>query len=167
GGMAAIVLGKMLNVDYTIAFSPMLRNYKESVSKQEINEKLQTKEFIEFVSFANSDIPIFYVFPSGSEWDIYNSNLVKDFKNVYFLPIKSSVHGVPINKRVLSKFLSCNKEDLKKYCKYKNTDIISEYKFVKDNWGIKFYFLRIWDYIKKYPFFIFRKDFYNNIFSCF
>lgn len=163
GGTAAIVLGKMLNADFTIAFSPMLKTYKEDIPKEIIEEKIKNKEYFDNVNYANSEVPIFYIYPNGSEWDIYNSSLVKDYKNVYFLPIESSIHGVPLNKRILKKILGTNKETLKNIFKYKTTDVISEYKFARENWGYLFYLQRIFDYIKKYPMFFIRKDFYNTV----
>lgn len=166
GGMAAIVLGKLLNAEFTMAFSPILCPYKPDESKDSIREKLLTKEYFNAVDYAKSDIPIFFIYPDGSDWDIYNSSLVSNFKNVQFLPIKSNIHGVPINKRILKKLLACNKKELLTIIKYKRTDSISEYTFARKNWGKYFYLLRVLDYIKKYPLFFLRKDFYRLVLDC-
>lgn len=163
GGMAAIVLGKILKAEFTIAFSPLLRPYKPDEAKKIVEQKIATKEYFDAVEYANSDIPIFYIYPNGSEWDIYNSSLVSDFQNVYFLPIKSDVHGVPINKRVLRKILESKMEKLKSIIKYKTNEDISEYKFALKNWGFGFYLLRVYDFIKKYPLFFLKKDFYTLV----
>ncbi|MGN0015382.1 MAG: hypothetical protein ACI37T_08200 [Candidatus Gastranaerophilaceae bacterium] len=163
GGMAAIVLGKILKAEFTIAFSPLLRPYKPDEAKKIVEQKIATKEYFDAVEYANSDIPIFYIYPNGSEWDIYNSSLVSDFQNVYFLPIKSDVHGVPINKRVLRKILESKMEKLKSIIKYKTNEDISEYKFALKNWGFGFYLFRVYDFIKKYPLFFLKKDFYTLV----
>lgn len=163
GGMAAIVLGKILKAEFTIAFSPILRPYKSDEAEEVIKQKFELKEYFDAVEYANSDIPIFFIYPNGSEWDIYNSSLVKDFKNVKFLPIKSNIHGVPINKRVLRKILESKPNKLKNIIKYRINEEISEYKFALKNWGIGFYLLRVYDFIKKYPLFFLKKDFYTLV----
>ena len=161
GGMAAIALGKLLNAEFTIAFSPMLKTYKEDT--ENIEQKLEAKEVFDAIIYAKSAVPVFFVYPNGSEWDIYNSSLVKDFENVHFLPIKSDVHGVPINKRLIKKLLNSDKNKLMKIFKYKTDYVVSEYRFALENWGIQTYLLRIFDYIKKYPLFFIRKDFYEIV----
>ncbi len=163
GAMAAIVLGKILNAEYTIAFSPLLKPYKPDTPKEEIEKKLITKEFFDAVQYAKSNIPIFFIYPDGSSWDIYNSSLVKDFANIHFLPIKSNIHGVPVNKRILRKILESDKERLKEICTYKTTDSVSEYKLARIMGGNILYLLRIFDYIKKYPLFFLKKEFYTNV----
>ena len=163
GGMAAIVLGKILNAEFTISFSPMLKTFKEDMPPEEIAQKTELKEVFDVVEYAKSNIPIFFIYPNGSEWDIYNSSLVADFENVYFLPIKSNVHGVPLNKRLLKEILKADKFNLKNMCKYNIQESVSEYHFALENWGVKMYILRIWDYIKKYPLFFLRKDFYTLV----
>lgn len=161
GGMAAIVLGKLLDAKFTIAFSPMLKTYKSDT--ENVEEKLKTKEVFDATEYAKSDVPVFFVYPNGSEWDIYNSSLVKDFENVHFLPIKSNIHGVPINKRLIKKLLNSDKEKLMKIFKYKTTESVSEYHFALENWGFGTYLLRVFDYIKKYPLFFLRNDFYELV----
>lgn len=163
GGLAAVVLGKMLNADYTVAFSPILKSYKPDTPQDIIEQKLKTKEFFDYVDYADSDIPIFFIYPNGSDWDIYNSSLVKDFRNVRFLPVKSDVHGVPLNKRILRKILQSDKETLKKVINYTTADSVSEYQFAKHIGGFGFYLLRVLDFIKKYPLFLLKKEFYNLI----
>lgn len=164
GGSAAIILGKMLNADFTLAFSPLLKNYNSVELPQEVlEENKTTRAFFDDVEFAKSDIPIFYIYPNGSEWDIYNSEYLKDFENVRFLPIKSDIHGVPVNKRILKKVLSCDKDTLKKIIKYKTTDSVNEFQIARKIGGFGFYLLRVWDYVKKYPLFFFRKDFYTMV----
>lgn len=163
GGMAAIVFGKMLKAEFTIAFSPLLRPYKPDEAKEIVEQKIAAKEYFDAVEYANSDIPIFYIYPNGSEWDIYNSSLVTNFQNVYFLPIKSCIHGVPMNKRVLRKIIESKPNKLKNIIKYRTNDEISEYKFALKNWGFGFYLLRVYDFIKKYPLFFLKKDFYTLI----
>ena len=137
----------------------MLKTYKEDT--ENIEQKLEAKEVFDATNYAKSAVPVFFVYPNGSEWDIYNSSLVKDFENVHFLPIKSDVHGVPINKRLIKKLLNSDKNKLMKIFKYKTDDVVSEYRFALENWGIQTYLLRIFDYIKKYPLFFIRKDFYE------
>lgn len=161
GGMAAIALGKLLNAEFTIAFSPMLKTYKSDM--ENLEEKLKAKEVFDATEYAKSDVSVFFVYPNGSEWDIYNSSLVKDFENVHFLPIKSNIHGVPINKRLIKKLLNSDKDKLMKIFKYKTTESVSEYLFARENWGWGTYLLRVFDYIKKYPLFLFRKDFYELV----
>ncbi|MCR5261670.1 MAG: hypothetical protein K6C94_07515 [Candidatus Gastranaerophilales bacterium] len=163
GGSAAIIFGKLLNADFTIAFSPMLKNYNSVLSQEILDANETTKEFFNDVDYAKSDIPIFYIYPNGSEWDIYNSELLKDFENVRFLPVLSDFHGVPINKRILKKLLSCDKETLKNVIKYKTTDSVNEFRFAREIGGLGFYMFRVWDYIKKYPIFFLKKDFYTKV----
>lgn len=163
GGTAAIRLGKMLNADYTIAFSPLLKSFKSDTPQEIIDDKIKNREWFDYTDFANSEIPIFYIYPNGSEWDIYNSSLVKDFKNIFFLPIKSYIHGVPINKRILKKLFAMDKNSLKNILKYKTTDSVNEYVFAREIGGICLYILRVLDYIKKYPLFLFKKDFYSLV----
>ena len=163
GASVAIILGKMLNADFTIAFSPILKNYNSVLSEEILEENKTTKAFFNDVDYADSDIPIFYIYPNGSEWDIFNSELLKDFQNVRFLPIKSDIHGVPLNKRILKKLLSCDKETLKKLINYKTKDSVNEFAFARKIGGYGFYLLRVWDYVRKYPLFLFRKDFYTMV----
>lgn len=163
GASVAIILGKMLNADFTIAFSPLLKNYNSVLSEEILEENKTTKAFFNDVDYADSDIPIFYIYPNGSEWDIFNSELLKDFQNVRFLPIKSDIHGVPLNKRILKKLLSCDKETLKKLINYKTKDSVNEFAFARKIGGYGFYLLRVWDYVRKYPLFLFRKDFYTMV----
>ena len=159
GGYMSVVLGKLLNADYTIAFSPILKTFKPGIENKTITDDLR----FDHLSYADSDVPVFYIYPNGSEWDIYNSDLMKGFKNIHFLPIKSSVHGVPLNKRMLKKLLEKDKETLKKICRYKTTEVITEFQLAKELGGFGFYLLRIFDYIKKYPLFFLRKDFYSLV----
>ena len=163
GASVAIILGKMLNADFTIAFSPILKNYNSVLSEEILEENKTTKAFFNDVDYADSDIPIFYIYPNGSEWDIFNSELLKDFQNVRFLPIKSDIHGVPLNKRILKKLLSCDKETLKKLINYKTKDSVNEFALARKIGGYGFYLLRVWDYVRKYPLFLFRKDFYTMV----
>lgn len=162
GGLMAVILSKLLNAEFSIAFSPILKTIRPDMSNQDAEERFKKNELFDYSEYANTDIPIFFIYPNGSGWDIYNSSLLKDNKNVYFLPIKSDIHGVPINKRILKKIISLSKEELKKLCCFKTTDSVTEYQLAK-NWGIKFYLLRVFDYIKKYPLFFARKDFYNLV----
>ena len=159
GGDMPVVLGKMLNADYTITFSPMLKTFKPDVENKTITDDLRFDD----TAYADSGIPVFYIYPNGSEWDIYNSSLLKDFENVHFLPIKSDIHGVPINKRILKKILEQDKEALKKICRFKTTEVITEYQLARELGGFGFYMLRVFDYIKKYPLFFLRKDFYTLV----
>lgn len=163
GGMAAIVLGKMLNAEFTIAFSPLLCPYKPDESLELVKQKLLTKEYFNVVDYANSNVPIFFLYPNGSDWDIYNSSLVSNFQNVYFLPIISNIHGVPVNKRLLKELLKKNKEELKQIFRYTTADKISEWELAKKHFGKWVYLGRILDYIKKYPLFFIKKDFYTQV----
>jgi len=163
GASVAIILGKMLNADFTIAFSPLLKNYNSVLTEEILEENKTTKAFFNDVDYADSDIPIFYIYPNGSDWDIFNSKLLKDFQNVRFLPIQSDIHGVPLNKRILKKLLSCDKETLKNFINYKTTDSVNEFAFARKIGGFGFYLLRVWDYLKKYPLFFLKKDFYTKV----
>lgn len=161
GGTAAIILGKLLNADFAMVFSPIL---KSSPNKTDLNNNVKkNEEYIDKIEYAKSNIPVFWAFPSESECDIYNAAFVSEFDNIHFLPIISNVHGVPLNKRILKKLLSLDKEELIKIFKYKSTEKVSEYRFTLENWGFKMYLLRIFDFIKKYPLFFLRKDFYKIV----
>ena len=162
GGTAAIMLGNLLNAEYILAFSPIIRSYKEDYPKDKIEEDLKNKKIFDITSTVEKmHVPIFYMYPAQSDFDVYTVNLIKNCKNIRFLPIECSVHGIPVNKRILRAIIKQNKPELEQTYKYKFDNSINEYTFAKEIWGLKMYFARIFDYMRKYPLFIFKKEFYN------
>ena len=168
GGTAAIELGNFLNAEYIYTFSPVLRPHGEDYPQEKIEEDLKNKKIFDITSLVkNSQIPIFYMYPSESQFDIFTANLIKDCQNIKFVPIKCPVHGIPVNKRLLKAIIKQSKEELEKIYSYKYNDSVNEFSFAKELGGWQMYFARLLDYAKKYPLFIFKKDFYNIVIKSF
>lgn len=168
GGTAAIVLGNLLNAEFIFAFSPIIRSYDENYPKDKIECDLKENKIIDILPvMKKSEIPIFYMYPSKSKFDIYTVNLAKECPNINFLPVESDVHGIPVNKRILKAIIAEKQDNLKQIYKYKYNDSVNEYSLAKTNWGFKMYLLRITDFIRKYPLFVFRKEFYNIVLKSF
>jgi len=166
GGTAAIMLGNLLNAEYVFAFSPIIRSYREDYPKDKIEEDLKNNKIFDITSTVEKmQTPIFYMYPAQSDFDVYTVNLIKNCQNIRFLPIECSVHGIPVNKRILRAIIGLNKKELEKTYKYNFDDSVNEYTFAKENWGLKMYFARVFDYVRKYPLFIFKKEFYNIMFK--
>lgn len=164
GGTAAIVLGNLLNAEFIFAFSPVIRSYDENYPKEKIENDLKENKIIDILPvIQNSDIPIYYMYPSKSDFDKYTVNLVKECQNIKFVPIECEIHGIPVNKRILKTIIKSEPQELEKIYKYKFDDSVNEFSFARDNWGLKMYLLRLSDFIKKYPLFIFKKEFYNIV----
>ena len=73
---------------------------------------------------------------------------------------RSTKQGIQKN---LKNLLEKDKETLKKICRYKTPEVITEYQLAKELGGFGFYMLRVFDYVKKYPLFFLRKDFYKTV----
>lgn len=164
GATAALVLGNLLNAEFIFAFSPIIHSYDENYPKDKIENDLKENKIIDILPvIQNSTIPVFYMYPSKSDFDKYTVNLVKDCKNINFIPIECEIHGIPVNKRILKTIIKSEQQELEKLYKYKFDDSVNEFSFGWENWGLEMYLLRLSDFIKKYPLFIFKKEFYNIV----
>lgn len=164
GGTAAIILGNLLNAEYIFAFSPIIRSYKEDYPQEKVEEDLKNNKIFDITStIEKMQTPIFYMYPCESSFDIYTVNLIKNCQNIKFLPIKSPIHGIPVNKRILKTIIKQNLSELHKLYQYKYNDCIHEYLFVKKHFGIKMFAARLFDFARKYPHFFLKKEFYNII----
>lgn len=50
-------------------------------------------EYLSILKYLDPEIPIFYLYPKGSQWDQKQADLVKAFPNVIEIPFKSTFHG--------------------------------------------------------------------------
>lgn len=121
GGYAATLFGIMLNAQYVLTISGVFTN-----------------DLAEMVK--NTEVPIFYICPRRSEFDIKNYNLIKDLDNINVLSTNSHCHHMPIFKDILNKIINSDIKRLKKMFTYKEKPI-SERIFIIRYFGI-FEFLK-------------------------
>lgn len=135
GGYAATLFGILLNAEYIFNFSGqfLLSTYYNYAKYNNIIDLVR-----------NSNIPIFYMIPSKCMPDVEQFNLVKDFENIYGLPVKSSTHGIPVIKDTLKSIINSDLPTLKKMYNYKNQEI-TETSFIIKHFG----FLRLLSKIVK------------------
>lgn len=129
GGYAATLFGLILKAEYVFSFSGQFG----ISSELSLNYNL-----VEMVK--ESEIPIYYMYPSDYRDDIEQVKLIKDCDNIHFLPFKSSTHGVPVIKDVLIRILNSDIKNLNKMYNYKD-EPVSEKVFVLRHFGL-FYFLK-------------------------
>jgi hypothetical protein len=106
GGYLATLLGCELKASHVFSFSgqfslyPYLANQKNSVLLKYQKTQL-SQSFYSLSSILKlSQVPIFYLYPSGSQSDQKQVVTLKDLPNIYKIPFKESEHGktcFPIN----------------------------------------------------------------------
>lgn len=127
GGFAAVLFGILLNAEYIFSFSGQ---YSLIPIYNKIHKYADLSEIIQ-----SSNIPIFYMFPAQYDDDIEQFDLIKHFNNIYVLPIKSSIHGVPVIKDTLRSLINSDLKTLKKLYNYKDKNI-SESALLLKHFGI-------------------------------
>lgn len=127
GGYAAVLFGLLLNAECIFTFSGIFDIRKNFLNEEQWNKyKLLSlydnyepinKYFNIVEKIEESNIPIFYLFPTGNHKDMIQYNLVKDFKNVYPFKIKSNEHGINfVSVKGLKEYLNSSICSLKLIC---------------------------------------------------
>lgn len=164
GGFASVLFGMLLNAEYVLTFSCPYHPFILSDEYNSLAVMYKNYKYMNLVDYVKaSDIPIFYMLPSESECDKPQYPLVRDCKNIRFASIISPSHGVPVNRYVLKKIINSSFETLEKIYVHPPEKPVSEFEFVKIHFGKRAFIKRVFDYIKKYPLFFLRKDFYKKI----
>ena len=121
GGYAATLFGIMLNAEYVLTISGVF-----------------TDELVNMVKDTN--VPIFYICPRRSEFDLQHYDLIKDIEKINVLSTKSHCHHMPIFKDILNIIINSDIKRLKQMFVYKEKPI-SERIFIIKYFGI-FKFLK-------------------------
>jgi len=119
GGYAAILMGCMLGAEKVIAFNAQINLNKELQSSKECENALlhrlkdtEARKYYDLNDFMLSETDIFYIHSSMSEWDKIQCDLIRRSSNIHIIPIKSSLHGVPVPKAILKEFISSKNDAL-------------------------------------------------------
>ncbi len=164
GGYASIALGLMLGAEYVMSFSGQFWPFVMSDGSSFLNKKYKDYDYINLrENVKNSNMPIFYMMPTKSPCDIPQYELVKDCPNVHTCAIISNAHGVCVNKTTVRKIIDSPYEKLLKIYSFPLEHPINEFVLVKKFFGKRMLVKRLFDYVKKYPLFFLRKDFYEMI----